>query len=220
MRTWLLLALTLTLIAGLGYVGAAAEKRYVTDVLRLALRTGPGSEHAAAAGAQSGQLLEVLTEEGDWVKVRNPTGDEGWVRNRYLTAEAPAVVRLELLEKKYNTLLGQSRTGQSDGAECALERDRLRSEAARCSREHETLRQAYDSLKKDAANVLELKALLENAEARLAEESERTARLNRQVEKLEAKRLLRWFLTGAGVLLLGILVGMTLSRDRRRSSYL
>ena len=76
---------TLTALAVIGMgVGvlistATAATMYVTDVLRLSLRSAPGVGNNTVAVVKSGQILEVLETQEQWSHVRLPDGREGWV---------------------------------------------------------------------------------------------------------------------------------------------
>ena len=56
--------------------------------------------------------------------------------------------------------------------------------------------------------------------AQLNAHTETVASLNAKVDKLESRQTVRWFLTGAGVLLLGFIIGFSTRRQRRKSSLL
>ena len=61
-----------------------AESLYVTDQLKLTLRSGPSTEHKILAVVESGQKVEMLEPGEDWSKVRTANGKEGYVLARYL----------------------------------------------------------------------------------------------------------------------------------------
>ncbi len=56
-----------------------AESMYVTDRLKLTLRSGPSTEHKILAVVESGQKVEMLEPGEDWSMVRNANGKEGYV---------------------------------------------------------------------------------------------------------------------------------------------
>jgi SH3 domain protein len=88
-RVLLLLALT-----GLSPL-AAAETAYITDQLYITLREGQANDTAAIKTVVAGTRLEVLQRLAGFALVKEPQGAEGWVAERYLTADAPARNRLD-----------------------------------------------------------------------------------------------------------------------------
>ena len=84
---------------------AFAETRYVSDVLVINLRDAPSSGGTNLAHLKTGESFEVLGAQGNYLRVRTPAGEEGWVRQQYTTAEIPkahvvATLRQELAQVK------------------------------------------------------------------------------------------------------------------------
>jgi hypothetical protein len=66
--------------------GDAHRESAVVSVLKINFRVGPSPDEAPVVGRPVlyyGAVLEVLETEGEWLKVRHTSGDEGWVRSRY-----------------------------------------------------------------------------------------------------------------------------------------
>jgi hypothetical protein len=66
--------------------GDADRESAVISVLKINFRVGPSPDEAPVAGRPVlyyGAVLEVLETEGEWMKVRHTSGDEGWVRSKY-----------------------------------------------------------------------------------------------------------------------------------------
>jgi SH3 domain protein len=74
-----------------------AKTMYVTDVLKVTLRTGPSTENKIIKIIESGQRLEVLKPGEQWSLVRLFDGKEGWILNRYLISSETSNIRLERL---------------------------------------------------------------------------------------------------------------------------
>ena len=85
-----------------------AETRYVTDLLKLPLRTGPSTEYKILALVESGQQLDVVEPGENWSMVRLDNGKEGYVLNRYLVTQPTSAVRLEQLQSKHTLLKQQA----------------------------------------------------------------------------------------------------------------
>ena len=82
----------------------------------------------------------------------------------------------------------------------------------------EELNKSYETLKTESADYIKLKSKYTKAVSQLAEYTEKSELLEKELTKLEFGRTIRWFLAGAGVLLLGFLIGFATKRQRRRTT--
>jgi SH3 domain protein len=194
------------------------ETMYVSDILKLTLRTGPSIENKIIAVIESGQMMEVIQYGDEWSKVRLPSGKEGWVLSRYLTTDETNNIKLERLEAMHNNLTIQA-------AELLEENNRLKTENTRLSAEFEAgqkelvkTKSDYEALKAESAEFLTLKANYNRAASQLAEQTARAKQLEEQLSSLEMNTYIKWFLAGSGVLIVGFLIGFSTKRQRRRPS--
>ena len=197
---------------------AAAQTVYVTDILRLAMRTGPGTGYETVAVVQSGDRLETIATDGDWTQVRMPDGKEGWVLQRYLVPNRTSKILLESLEQKHAALSQQASTLMEENKTLKNENKTLQAELTQNKNRADKASQAYEDLKKEAAQYLKLKTQFQNTSAQLAKSSKATTELQEKLEKMETRQTIRWFITGAAVLLIGLLIGLSMRRQRRRPS--
>ena len=77
--------LGLVLLVCLFSASVYGETMYVSDILKLTLRTGPSIENKIISVLESGQVMEVIKFGDEWSRVQLPNGKEGWVLSRYLT---------------------------------------------------------------------------------------------------------------------------------------
>jgi len=158
-----------------------AAGMYVTDKLKVTLRTGPGIDHKIVGMIQSGLEVKKIKSKDGWTQVRVPGGKTGWVLDRFLTSDEPSKTALERLKK-----------------------------------EHEALRVKSAPLFKENAR---LKKKNRELRSQLAEQIKKSKMLEKELLDLRQNRSFYWFFLGAGVLLLGFLIGF-LSRRQKRRSYL
>jgi predicted RNase H-like nuclease (RuvC/YqgF family) len=100
----------------------------------------------------------------------------------------------------------------------AEENSRLKSDIERLAaaqKELEALRAEFDRFRRDAADVTTLKARHDAVAAELAESRQKIAELEAQPAEILTLGNLYWFLGGAGVLLVGVLTGFSVKRQRR-----
>ena len=94
------MALAGVLVAG----EARAERAWIRGEVRLNLRAEPETHYRILDVVKTGDRVEVLERRGDWVKLREPDGNEGWIRAGYLQSEPPPSVLVTRLETELSTL--------------------------------------------------------------------------------------------------------------------
>jgi uncharacterized protein YgiM (DUF1202 family) len=60
------------------------EFKYVTDEIKITMRTGASSKKKVIALVKSGAEITILRSSGKWTKVRQKNGKEGWLLSHYL----------------------------------------------------------------------------------------------------------------------------------------
>lgn len=120
-----------------------AQTYYVGDTLRVGIRPEPVNGGPSIAVVSSGTPLQILERNGRHVKVRSPSGVEGWVKSAYITNDKPAQVLLDEASAKVKNLqneiarLRNNKKGSDSSASSAdikqleLEKDALQSEVTR-----------------------------------------------------------------------------------------
>ena len=83
---------TLFFIFLLGSSSAIAETGYITDQLKITLRSGESTTHKVVRMLPSGTAVTVLSRNSstNYAKVRMADGTTGYVLNRMLLTERPA----------------------------------------------------------------------------------------------------------------------------------
>jgi len=196
----------------------AQTLRYVTDKLAITMRTGQSTQHNIVRMLNSGSKVEVLetSEDDGYSHVRTADGTDGWVLTRYLV-DAP-VARDRLVE------------AQQKLAAFEIDNTQLRNEVSTLSGKLNEYEAAQKQLQQKNEELGREVATLSEAAARPIaidrENKEFKAKLSKMQSNLEAvqqeNRILNdsstrnWFLTGAGVLILGMILGLLIPRLRWR----
>jgi len=204
------------LLSCLFATAAGAETVYVSDMLKLTLRTGPSTENKILAVIESGQQLELLEPGNEWSRVQLPNGKEGWVLSRYLTPDETSNFRLERLQAQHKNLTVQAAELLEENKALKAENEKLRAEFETNEKEMVKARTDYETLKAEAAEFLTLKSRHATAVSKLAEQTARAQELEKQLTQLEMSTYIKWFLAGSGVLIIGFLIGFSTKRQRRR----
>jgi len=208
----------LILLCALTPASALSADLYVSDTsLEANLRSGAGTGHRIIAMLKAGTPADFLKEENGWVEGALEDGKTGWILKRYLSERPPWRITAERLAKK-NAALEAALTEEKAGhTSISAEHGRLREEMKAKTKALTTLQEQYDALKRGSAKYLELK---KDHESLLNESKQDKAKLETLKDdnvELKFSRNVRWFLSGAGVLAFGLLVGMSMG-GRRRST--
>jgi SH3 domain protein len=218
--------LSMIVLGFLGFFGGAqqtwATKAYVTDSFEITLRTGPSNENKIIAMLFSGRPLDVLSTQGEWSQVKVLDGDkEGWVMSRYLVTRLPWEVQAKKLQEDSVNLNAKLNRLQKEFADESQQRQAIASELKRKTQELEALSKEYSELEKGAEGYLKLKTIHEATEKDLKAAKSELSKLTAENEALRSSEQTRWFLSGAVVLLCGLLIGGIAGRQqkKRRSLY-
>lgn len=196
---------------------------WVSDQFEITLRTGPTTSHSIQMMVASGTQLEVLEQDADsgYARVRTSAGTEGWVLSRYLMNEPSA---RERIEKLTGQLTRTNTEGTSLGSQLAAirkEYNTARRQISTLENEKSVLESELAEIRRAAADVLGVNQQNKNLMDQLAAEKFRADTLEQENQQLASQTTRYWFMSGAAVLLVGILLGIWLPRirGRRRSGY-
>ena len=204
------------------FVTASVQARsmYVSEIVEITLRTGPGIDHKVIAMVKSGQTLVVLEPGSEWTKVRLSNEKEGYMLSRFLTEKKPNELLLDELKEKHKDLESKLNTIREESSKQKNQNESLLSELAAKEEQLSGLTVSYDALKADSAEFLNLKTDYQKTVAQLTEQTQKAEAFEEAYTKIQKRQIFRWALTGAGILLVGFLIGMSSKRQRRRSTLL
>lgn len=218
----LFIACLMAALPPLVHAQAGADNvRYVDDVLTITVRTGRGTDFQILRTIESGLRVEVLESGADgYSQVRMPDGVTGWVLSRYLSRERPARERLAAAEAAAEQAGEAASAAQARAEALASENEAFKQQVSRLFQEREQLDAELDRLRATLGDPASAPAQLAQARSRvqiLTTENEDLRAVN---TRLRAQSDRNWFLTGAGVLLGGLVLGLILPRlrPRRRNS--
>ena len=198
----------------------SAETKYINDTMKITLRTGPANDRKIIALLSIGQEVEVLKPGEEWTQVRLNNGKEGWVVSRFLTNQMPSSIELEILKNKHQALLAQNALLLEENKALKSENSGFSKELAATKKSLESLNESYETLKTGAAEFLDLQSKYKKVSAKLTEQTQKADKYEEDLTKLLWNKNIKWFLSGAGVLILGFIIGFSAKRQRRRSSLL
>ena len=214
-----LFGLTLFFTVCLPSVSSFAATLYVSDTtVEVNLRTGTQQENRIIALLRPGTQLELLSEEDGWAEVTLADGRTGWILRRYLSERPPWRVTAEKFATENEQLRAQVGTIKGGNQDLLQKNKELQKQVDLQQRELERLRRDYEELKNSSTNYLNLKMAYENLQKGARQSNAKLDKLEKAYGKLKTSTGIRWFISGAGVLLLGWLLGSSVARLRRRRS--
>jgi SH3 domain protein len=215
--------LLLIIITCTAALANAQTMRYVTDQLEITMRSGKSTQHSVIRVLPSGtpvELLEVDTESG-YSRVRSPQGIEGWVISRYLDNIPSGRERLAEAEKKLANLNIENNRLQESITQITSNKNSLEKDKQALTKENNRLDQELTHIRQTAGSALAI-----DSENKSLKEKLNTLERNFQVVQQENDVLKDrsdrdWFMVGAGVILLGMGIGIVIPkiRWRRKSSW-
>ena len=203
---------------------AHGQSMYVSDELVITMRTGPSTQNAIVRNLSSGDVVQVLDDDvdGGYARVRLPnSGDEGWVLTRFLTAQPIARDRLLEAERERATAQQQLTEVEQQLASLSAQLGETRAELDETSSTNSNIAQELDEIRSTSANAIALRDQNENLRRRNNELSQQIDVRTMENTELASRSRQNWFVVGAIVLLVGLLVGLIAPslRPRRKSTW-
>ncbi len=197
---------------------ALAETRYVSDTLEITMRSGKGTSYGITRMLRSGTPVEVLEDDKDtgYTQVRTTGGKEGYVLTRFLMKGQAARDRLAEAEKKLAELELENR--KMDTAMNALsdEKRALEQELGKLDGHSRSVSQELAEIKRTASSALAIDSENKDLKGRVVALERQLQTLQQENEVLKDRTARDWFMVGAAVVLLGIIVGLIIPRIRWR----
>jgi len=215
-RTMAIVGICLLLSAA----ASAESKHYINDSMTITMRTGPATDRKIIALLGVGQEVEILKSENDWSMVRLPNSKEGWVLSRFITDQTPNAIQLNALKKEFNDLQSKTASLIEENKSLKGENKKFSTDLKTSETKVKNLDKAYETLKKDSKQFLELQAKYKESTSKLTEQTQKAQKFEDELTKLLWNQNIKWFLSGAGVLVLGFIIGFSTKRQRRHSSLL
>lgn len=192
---------------------APAETLYITDRINATFRSGPGTQYSIIKGLPSGTSVQVIEQAKKWSRVTVEGGSEGWVLTQWLVSTPTKGVLLGTLKATHKTLVKAHATTQEKLAKLQQETALLKNQLTGSKQAAVSSEKSYQQLKKKSANFLQLEEDYKETKNQLENLSKKADILN---DRLSKKNMV-WFLAGAGVLLVGFIIGS--SSRKKKASY-
>lgn len=197
---------------------ALAATHYVSDSLEITMRSGMSTSHGIIRMLRSGTPVTVLETDNDsgYSRVRTRDGKTGWVLSRFLMKGqaardklAAAEKRLAEIEIENNKMTAAMETMKVKVS--SIEKDRTNLDGV-----NRKVSQELAEIKRTASSALALDSENKELKSRVVALERKLQTLHQENEGLKDRTDRDWFMVGAGVVLLGIIVGLIIPRIRWR----
>lgn len=175
-----------------------AKTGYVSDTLLLTFRQGPGNDFNIIKTLRSNTPVSILDEENGFYKVKLQSKEIGWVNKKFIIFELPKTYIIAKLTQKNKAL-----EDKIDHFKSKLDR----------------LKKSLSSQENKYANRLI------DLEKRLKKVTRQNSAITHEVNVLKSENrdlfktgMIKWALFGTGTLLLGWIIGRSVSSEKRRES--
>jgi SH3 domain protein len=194
-----------------------AETMYVRDILKITMRAGRGVEYKILEVLESGKEVEVLSIDEEWANVRLQNGKEGWVSGKYLTPEKTDSLVLKRIQEK-ESLLGSQIAGlRAENVKLKDEVKGLNLQLAESRQNLFEINKSYENLKSKSGGYIQLESDYKKAAQKLAEQNNKAESLEDELTRLLQQQNIKWFFSGAAVLIVGFIIGCSARRQKRSS---
>ena len=202
---------------------AVAETRYVSDTLEITMRSGKGTNFGITRMLRSGTPVEVLEvdKKSGYTQVRTKSGKEGWVLSRFLMNGRAARERLATAEKNLAELELENRKLTTAMTTVTEEKSGLEKNLQELEGQSRGVNQELSEIKRTASSALAIDSENKELKGRMVSLERQLQTVQQENETLKDRTARDWFMVGAAVVLLGIIVGLIIPkiRFRKKSSW-
>jgi SH3 domain protein len=193
-----------------------ARTMYVSDIFEIVMRAEKTQTGKIIKLLPTGTPVEVIDIDDSWATIQLPDGRTGYVLKRYLISRLPYKLTAERLREEVEQQKTRLAALTEQLTSLQEEHQRLQRVSSKREAQLAEITKKYEQLRRDASQYLQLKADYTNLQRAHRQSQQQLTELNDAYLLLKKSRNLLWFLSGAGVMLAGWIIGMITERFRRR----
>lgn len=214
--------LSLPLIGGMPVMAQEGYSHYISDRVEVPLRRGAGAEYRIERMLPTGTPIKILETTGSWSRVElriNNRDWSGWVHQVAIENEPPSRIQLAEQRERNSQLLERFRQLEAEHATLREQYSTDKQELETIKQAHFELNNAFEELKLISGNAVDMDQRNQEMRQMVSDLESQNIIMREQIAKAEDTVKRQWFLTGAGVLLLGLLLGRFFRIPKRRGSW-
>ncbi len=201
-----------------------AKTSYVSDELKVPMRSGASNGHRIVKFLRSGTALTVLgaSDDNKFIEVEISGGKTGWVEATNVMDIPSGRDRLVSVNKKMSKVRQENKDLKKSIGKLKAEIRQLKNEKGTLKNERTNLSNSLDDLKITAANPLALSRKNKQLKKERNKAREQASMLDKDNQQLRSNVAQEWFIIGGAVSLGSLIVGLILTRinwRRKRDSW-
>ncbi|MEA1990506.1 MAG: TIGR04211 family SH3 domain-containing protein [Pseudomonadota bacterium] len=212
-------SLSMLLIATLGvsapvtttHAATKGYTNYISDSLEVPMRRGAGYKYKISRMLKSGEAVKILEVDKDgWAQVQYKKKGKtyiGWLPSIVLQNQPVAKDRLATQIKKTTDIEEKFNALQQELSTLKTRYEETDSQLSKTKQEKFELGKELERLKVVSSNAVELDEQNQEMKMRLTQLENQNAIMKEQIDQSDDSVKRQWFLTGGGVLLLGLILG-------------
>jgi hypothetical protein len=76
------------------------------------VRSGPGTGYKVIERVKKGEPLDIVEQKGDWLRIRQKGGREGWIHGKLVNAMSPSTIRVSVDKENLRKTPGGQKIGE------------------------------------------------------------------------------------------------------------
>lgn len=194
-----------------------AKTMFITDRIEVGVRSGIGIEQKFVASVKTGDRVEVLEGDQNWTKVKLPNGAVGWVSTRFLVDQVRTATAMD------PKMLEELKGVKDQNLALSKQLETSKQEREKLSKENEEGKKALQDLQQEKQSRVvpelnQLKARNDQLEKQINELKQQATSSQQREKNQRLNEQIWWFLSGSGVLFIGLILGWLASRGKKKTS--
>lgn len=103
---------------------------YISDTIRVALRSGQGMDQKVVTSLPVGQKIEILEPGEEWTRIRAANGSEGWLLSNFISKTPPNSMNLKQVQSRMEELSGQCAALEAEKGRLSVENVSLKEQVS------------------------------------------------------------------------------------------
>ena len=199
-----------------------AQVGYVSDQLKVPLRSGASNGHRIIKFIKSGASLKVIDTDGDFSEVELAGDKTGWLLTKDIMSIPSGRDRLVAVNNKFTKSKSEINELKSSLSKLKSEIRQLKNEKGSLENQRTNLSNSLDDLKITAANPVALSKKNKKLKKELAKAHANESMLDNDNQQLRSNVTQEWFVIGGAVSIGSLILGIILTRinwRRKRDSW-
>lgn len=198
-------------------LSSAQQQRYISDELTVPIRAGASTRYKILRMVASGSELELMSADSasGYSKIRlKENGLTGFVLSRYIVTTPSARNQLDSALAAVEPLQSKNTQLEQDLTQVQTKQQRLVEQYEKLRNTNQRLNQELAQIRKTAANALAIDERNTRLEQKTVEIERALQIVQQENQALRDTSNQTWFLYGAGVIVMGMLLGLLLPKLR------